>query len=195
MIGIYERVSSKGQDLASQHFELEAYAARQEVPIKWFSDKFTGKTMDRPGIEELLAEIRAGRIRKLVVYRLDRLGRTAKGLTALFEELQTLRCGFVSLKEGVDLSTPAGRLIANVLASVAAFETEVRAERQAAGIQAAKARGQTWGGRRKGTMQKRTKQLDALVRKLHREGESIASISRNLKLSRPTLYKILKEAV
>ena len=81
-----------------------------------------------------------------VVWRLDRLGRTAKGLTALFEELQRLGVGLVSLKEGLDLSTAAGCLMANVLASVAQFETELRSERILAGQAAARAQGKRWGG-------------------------------------------------
>ena len=70
---------------------------------------------------------------------MDRLGRTAKGLLTLLDELQPLNVGFVSLREGFDLSTPAGRLMAGVLASVAAYEIEVRKERQLAGIEKAQA--------------------------------------------------------
>jgi DNA invertase Pin-like site-specific DNA recombinase len=108
--------------------------AMAEDAVTWFKDKFTGTTMDRPGLERLLADVRAGRINKVVVWRLDRLGRTAKGLLNLLDELQALGVGFVSLREGFDLASPAGRLMAGVLASVAAYETEVRKERQLAGI-------------------------------------------------------------
>lgn len=90
--------------------------------------------MERPGLEKLLADVRSGKVSKVCVWRLDRLGRTAKGLLTLLDELQVLGVGFVSLREGFDLSTPAGRLMAGVLASVAAYETEVRKERQLAGI-------------------------------------------------------------
>src|SRR5262249_23926352 len=94
---------------------------------------------------------------KVVVWRLDRLGRTAKGLTALFEELVAMKVDFVSLEDGIDLRTPAGRLIANVLASVASYGTEIRAERIAAGIAAKRDRGEPWGnGRPKGTPNKLT---------------------------------------
>jgi len=76
--------------------------------VPWYTDTFTGKTLDRPAMTRLLADIRAGRIKSVVVWRLDRLGRTAKGLTALFDELVALKVNFVSLKDGIDLSTPAG---------------------------------------------------------------------------------------
>ena len=80
---------------------------------------------------------------KVVVWRLDRLGRTAKGLTALFDDLTTRKIGLFSPRGSLDLSIPAGRLMANVLASVAAYETEVRAERVLAGQAAARASGKT----------------------------------------------------
>ena len=94
--------------------------------------------MDRPGFERLMAAVRAGKVSTIVIWRLDRLGRTASGLTALFEDLRSREVNLVSLKDGLDLATPAGRLMANFLASVAAFETEVRAERVMAGLAAAR---------------------------------------------------------
>jgi hypothetical protein len=80
----------------------------------------------RFAMNKLLADVAAGKVSKIVVWRLDRLGRTAKGLTALFEELVARKVTLISLKDGIDLLTPAGRLMANVLASVAAYETEIR---------------------------------------------------------------------
>src|SRR5689334_9756488 len=143
---IYLRVSTKQQDQRSQEPDLKKWTAGQDEEIVWYRDQFTGKTMQRPGMERLLADMRAGKITSVVVWRLDRLGRTARGLTALFEELRERNVGLVSLKDGLDLSTPAGRLMANVLASVAAYETEVRAERVLAGQAAARAAGKRWGG-------------------------------------------------
>jgi hypothetical protein len=108
-IVIYERISSRGQKLDSQHHDLEAWAKGQQANgqvIKWYADKFTGKSMDRPSMTKLLADIRGGKIKAIVCWRLDRLGRTAKGLTALFDELVALKVNFVSLKDGIDLSRP-----------------------------------------------------------------------------------------
>ena len=132
---IYLRVSSRSQDTLSQEPDLKRWADAQddESPVRWYRDKFTGKTMDRPGFNRLLADVEAGKVDRVVVWRLDRLGRTAKGLTSLFDDLLARGVDLVSLKDGLDLVTPAGRLMANVLASVAAYETEVRAERIVAG--------------------------------------------------------------
>jgi len=188
---IYVRVSSKRQDLASQLPDLERWAAAQGEQVKWYRDKFTGKTMDRPGWQKLQAAIERGEVAKVVVWRLDRLGRTAAGLTRLFAELQERKIGLVSLKDGIDLSTPAGRMLANVLASIAQFETELRAERVRAGQAAAKAAGKSIGGRKAGVRVRLTEEKERAVKRLHKSGASISEIARTLELSRPTVYKAL----
>ena len=71
---IYLRVSSKQQDHASQMPDLERWAAAHDGEVVWYKDKFTGKTMDRPGMERLLTDLRAGKVERIVVWRLDRLG-------------------------------------------------------------------------------------------------------------------------
>jgi DNA invertase Pin-like site-specific DNA recombinase len=190
-IAIYMRVSSKAQDTRSQEPDLKRWAEAQAEPVKWYRDKFTGKTMDRPGWRALENDLAAGRVSSVVCWRLDRLGRTAKGLTALFDDLQQRKVGLVSLKEGLDLSTPAGRLMANVLASVAQFETEVRGERVRAGQAAARANGVQWGGSQKGRRLKVTDQQVRIVRQMKHEGESIVVIAKTVGLSRPTVYGIL----
>ena len=191
-IAIYVRVSSRQQDTRSQEADLrrwvEAYA---DAPVKWYRDKFTGKTMDRPGWKRLEAEMIAGKVSKVVVWRLDRLGRTAAGLTALFEDLQRRGIGFEALRDKVDLSTAAGRLMANVLASVAAYENEVRSERIRAGQAAARDNGKRWGGSQKGRRIKVTPEQVHTIRRLKDEGEKIAAIARATGLSRPTIYSVL----
>jgi DNA invertase Pin-like site-specific DNA recombinase len=190
-IAVYVRVSSKAQDTKSQRPDLEAWAKAQEMPVQWYSDKFTGKTMGRPGWAKLEQAIAAGQVSQVVVWRLDRLGRTAKGLTALFADLQQRGVGLVSLRDGLDLSTPAGRLMAHVLASVAQYETEVRAERVRAGQEAAKAAGVTWGGSQAGWRRRETQEKARTVRRMHKAGETVAAIARTVGLSRPTVYSIL----
>jgi DNA invertase Pin-like site-specific DNA recombinase len=191
-VGIYLRVSSaNGQETRSQEPDLHTWAKAQAEEVAWYRDRFTGTTMDRPGLERLLADVRSGKVSRVCVWRLDRLGRTAKGLLILPDELQALGVGFVSLREGFDLGTPAGRLMAGVLASVAAYETEVRRERQLAGIARAKADGKTWGGCRPGTRARLTEEMEAVIGQLHREGRSVASIARTLGLDRKTVYRAL----
>ncbi|MGA2065862.1 MAG: recombinase family protein [Thermoguttaceae bacterium] len=128
---------------------------------------------------------------KIVVWRLDRLGRTAAGLTALFEDLQRRQIGFEALRDKVDLSTAAGRLMANVLASVAAYENEVRSERIRAGQAVALANGKRWGGSRKGRRVKVTAKQVQAIHRLNDEGQKVAAIARATGLSRPTIYNIL----
>ena len=188
---IYLRVSSKVQDLRSQEPELKRWAEAQEGPVLFYRDKYTGKTMDRPGWCKLEAAIVAGRVNRLVVWRLDRLGRTARGLTALFDDLQQRNVSLVSLREGLDLTTAAGRLLAHVVASVAQYETELRGERVRAGQAAARAQGKVWGGSKPGRRVKVTDLHEETIRRLKADGVSVAAIARTVGLSRPTVYAVL----
>jgi DNA invertase Pin-like site-specific DNA recombinase len=192
-IAIYLRVSSRSQDTQSQEPDLKRWAEAQpqDQLVRWYRDKFTGKTMDRPGFNRLVADIEAGKVARVVVWRLDRLGRTAKGLTALFEDLLARGVDLVSLKDGLDLETPAGRLMANVLASVAAYETEVRAERIMAGQSAARDAGKSWGGSAKGRRLKVTAEQEEMIRRLNGEGAGVSAMARATGLSRPTIYRVL----
>jgi len=174
-VAVYVRVSSKQQDQRSQEPDLKRWVDAQEEEVVWYRDKFTGRTMQRPGMDRLLKAINSGQVSTIVIWRLDRLGRTAKGLTALFEDLRAKSVGLVSLRDGLDLATPAGRLMANVLASVAAYETEVRAERVLAGQAAARAAGKKWGGSVKGRRLKVTKeQLTVIQRTWPKRGHHSA---------------------
>ena len=188
-VAVYVRVSSKAQDQRSQISDLEKWAGTQDCEIVWYRDKFTGKTMDRPAWNKLVAAMESGKVSRVVCWRLDRLGRTAKGLTALFDDLIGRKVGLYSSRDSLDLSTPAGRLMANVLASVAAYETEVRAERVLAGQAAAREQGKTWGGSKPGRQITVTNEQKAQV--LSMRGDKIARIARTVGLSRPTIYRLL----
>jgi DNA invertase Pin-like site-specific DNA recombinase len=192
LIAIYLRVSSRSQDTASQEPDLKRWAEGQkDSTIRWYRDKVTGTTMERPGFQRLLQDIRLGKVNRVAVWRLDRLGRTAKGLTALFEDLLAQEIALVSLKEGLDLKTPSGRLMANVLASVAMFETEIRSERVVAGQVAARSAGRVWGGSVKGRRLKVTPEQESVIRRMKSEGETVSGIGRATGLSRPTVYRVL----
>ncbi len=188
---IYVRISNKSQEMRSQEGDLKRWAAAQDHEVKWYRDTATGTKMERPAMDRLLADVAAGNVSRIVVWRLDRLGRTASGLTKLFDDLIARKVGLESLKDKLDLSTPGGRLTANVLASVGAFETEVRRKRQAAGIAAALAAGESWGGRTAGSRNRDVAQKQSSVRALHRSGKSISEIARVTSLSRPTVYSLL----
>lgn len=189
-IAVYVRVSSQQQSHESQLGDLERWAKAQSQPVVFYRDTFTGKTMDRPAWTKLQAAIDQGDVSAIVCWRLDRLGRTARGLTALFAELQQRGINLVSLREGIDLATAAGRMLANMLASVAQFETECRAERVLAGQAAAKAKGKRWGGRKAGTRTKAVAQKADSIRTLLAAGTSVSEIARTTGVSRPTIYAI-----
>ena len=192
-IAIYLRVSTRKQDTKSQEPDLKQWAEAygNGTPIKWYRDKASGKTMDRPGWKRLESAIDSGKVVKVVVWRLDRLGRTASGLTTLFDKLVSLGVGLVSIKDGLDLTTPAGRLIANVLASVAAYENEVRSERIAAGQAVARAAGKTCGGSKPGRRIRVTDEQITTIQRLQDEGATKTAMARATGLSRPTIYSVL----
>jgi len=196
-IAIYLRVSTRRQDTRSQEPDLKRWvdAYANGTPVKFYRDKATGKTMNRPGWKRLEDALATGAVEKIVCWRLDRLGRTASGLTALFESLQQRGVGLVSIKDSLDLSTAAGRLMANVLASVAAYETEIRGERIAAGQSVARANGKKWGGSKKGRRVKVSIETIEIIRRLRREGKPIAAVARAVGVSRPTVYSVLADDV
>jgi DNA invertase Pin-like site-specific DNA recombinase len=190
----YLRVSSKVQDTKSPEADIHAHAAKQADAV-FYRDKFTGKGMNRPGWSKLWAEACAGKVDKVVVWRLDRLGRTVAGLSQLFAELQERKIGLVSLRDGLDLNTAAGRLMAHVLASVAAYELEVKCERQLAGIEEARRQNGgkcPWGGRKPGTRVKVTEELEKAIWDMTKAERPIAEIDRVVKVSRRTVYTVLK---
>ena len=192
-IAIYVRVSTTRQDTRSQLPDLKRWVAAfaDGQGVQWYDDKATGKNMDRPGWRRLEEDMLSGRVSKIVVWRLDRLGRTAAGLTALFEQLQRRGVGFESLRDKVDLATPAGRLMANVLASVAAYENEVRSERVRAGQAAARAAGKNWGGSRAGIRKKVTPDQEQVIWQLSADQMPVSRIARTVGVSRPTVYAVL----
>jgi len=192
-VAIYLRVSGNGQDTASQEPDLSRWAQAQEGKVRWYKDKATGKTMDRPGWRKLEEAIRKGLVSAVAVWRLDRLGRTAAGLTALFDEVRERKVNLVSLKDGLDLMTPAGRLMANVLASVAQYETEVRGERVRAGQAVARAKGKQWGGSKPGVRKQVSDPQARAIQRMRADGECIADIARAVGVSRPTVYAILRQ--
>src|SRR5579872_2304889 len=192
----YVRTSSQSQDVRSQLPDLEAHARAQGSEVRWYRDKFTGTTMARPGWEKLMTDLRAGLIGRIVIWRLDRLGRTTIGLVHLLDELRQYKVGLISLRDGaLDRGTPTGRMIYTILSSVATYETEVRKERQLAGIEAVRKQNGgkcPWGGSRPGRRLKVTEEKEKWVRRLKAEGKKMTEISRLVGLSRQTCYAVLE---
>jgi len=143
---IYARVSTSDQHVENQLAELRSYVDRRAWTLVEYVDAgVSGARDSRPALDELLRDARRCRLDVLVVWRLDRLGRNLRHLLTVLEELQALGISFVSLGEGIDLGTPAGRLQLHILAALSEFERARIQERIRAGITRAKAQGVRFG--------------------------------------------------
>jgi DNA invertase Pin-like site-specific DNA recombinase len=176
----YGRVSTLEQDLAPQIDELKKAGCG-----RIFQDKISGVKAERPGLEEALDFLREGD--SLVVWRLDRLGRSLKHLLETVALLEERGIGFRSLQEAIDTTTSGGRLIFHIFGALAEFERNLIRERTLAGLRAARARGRQGG---------RPKVLDArkteLAYRLYDEKKyALKEICQMLGISKPTLYAYL----
>ena len=143
---LYARVSTLDQEPENQLAELRRYvAARDWVAIEYVDQGVSGAKDRRPALDRLVADARRRRVDTVVVWRLDRLGRSLKHLVTLLDEFHAVGVGFVSLGEGIDLHTPAGRLQLHILAALAEFERARIAERVAAGLARARQNGTRLG--------------------------------------------------
>ena len=143
---LYARVSPLDQEPENQLAELRRYvAARDWVAIEYVDQGVSGAKDRRPALDRLVADARRRQVDTVVVWRLDRLGRSLKHLVTLLDEFHAVGVGFVSLGEGIDLHTPAGRLQLHILAALAEFERARIAERVAAGLARARQNGTRLG--------------------------------------------------
>src|ERR687896_2710085 len=176
----YARVST-----TEQHLHLQQDALNAAGCLKIFTDTISGTKAERKGLAEALAYIREGDT--LVVWRLDRLGRSLPHLIATMTDLEAGGIGFKSLTENVDTTTSGGKLIFYIFGALAEFERNLIRERTTAGLSAARARGKKGGRPRVITIQKRS-----IAKELYDSGHPIADICKTLKISRATLYRALK---
>ena len=190
-VGLYGRVSTtdKGQDPELQLKDLRAYAnARGWKVFGEYVDKGESGAKDRrPQLDRLMEDARKRRIDGILVWKLDRFGRSLKSLVTTLEELRALGIQFVSYTENLDFSTPAGRAMANLIGVFAEFERDLIRERVRAGIQNAKSKGIRVG--RRPLIDKR---LLGTVRDMKGRGMSIRGISKELGLSKSLVHKTLQ---
>jgi DNA invertase Pin-like site-specific DNA recombinase len=143
---IYARVSTFDQEPENQLEELRRYVQAREWTAREYTDKgISGSRDRRPALDQLVADARRRRFDVLVCWRLDRLGRNLRHLILLLDELAAVGVAFVSLAEGIDATTPAGRLQLHILGAIAEFERARIAERVRAGLARARAQGQRLG--------------------------------------------------
>ena len=180
----YARVSTKEQNL-----DLQLKALREAGCERVYQEKVSGAKADRPELSKLLANLRQGDV--LVIWKLDRLGRTLKHLVALVEELMEKGVGLHSLNDPVDTTSAHGRLTFNIFASLAEFEREVIRERTMAGLSAARARGRV-GGRPRGLSAEAERTSYAAAALYQAKELSVQEICDKLDISRATLYRYLR---
>ena len=143
---LYARVSTFDQEPENQQQELRRYVeARGWTAIEHVDRGVSGTKAKRPALDTLIRDAKRRRFDVLVCWRLDRLGRDLRHLVTLLEELQAVGVAFVSLGEGIDCTTPAGKLQLHILAALAEFERERIRERVLAGLQRARAQGKKLG--------------------------------------------------
>jgi len=184
--GLYARVSTNDQQtLAMQNRAMREYAVRRGWTIVLQIREVNSGVARREAREELIEAARRREIDVVLVWRLDRWGRSVTDLLAILQELEHLGVGFVSLTEALDLTTPAGRAMAAMLAVFAAFEREVLQERTRAGLAHARENGKRLG--RPATAAVHA----AEIRKLHRAGVSKSEIARRVQIGRTSVRRIL----
>jgi len=178
----YARVSTQDQNLDLQNDALKA-AGCENI----YTDKMSGTKKNRPGLEEILGFIRKGDT--LVVWRLDRLGRSLKHLIQVLNILDERGVYFKSIQESLDTSTPGGKLIFHVFGALAEFERDIIKERTLAGLAAARARGRNGGRPRKLSK----KQVEMAKKLINDPAIPIDEICRTMGVSKATLHRYIRD--
>ncbi len=182
-VALYARVSTahNGQSPEMQLNELREYAARRgwQVAAEFVDVGISGSKERRPQLDLLMAACRKRQVDAVVVYRYDRFARSLRQLVNALAEFDALGIQFVSLHEGVDTSTPNGRLVFGIFASIAEFERELIRQRVCSGLAAAKARGKRLG-------RPKVNVDAAQIARLRTSGASWRTITRELKISAGT---------
>src|SRR5215210_1119372 len=177
----YARVSTDEQNL-----DLQRDALTQAGCEQIYTDRVSGTKAERKGLTEALSHLRSGDT--LVVWRLDRLGRSLRHLIDTVTDLQEHEIGFKSLQESIDTTTSGGKLVFHIFGALAEFEREIIRERTKAGLTAARSRGKS-GGRPKALTEKQMQMLNNLAAD---KDNSIEDICKTLGISRMTYYRYVK---
>lgn len=179
----YARVSTQ-----DQKFELQLDVLKNNGCEQIFQEKISGKSKERPELGKMIAHLRKGDI--VVVWKLDRLGRSLRDLIDLVSGFREKGVEFVSLKDGIDTGTATGRFTFNVFASLAEFEREIIRERTMAGLEAARARGRK-GGRPPGLSKQALRKAES-VSIVYKTGEkTVQEIADSFDISRATCYRYI----
>ena len=186
---LYARVSThEQQTLPMQTDSMREYVEKRGWIEALQVEEIGSGADERIQRELLMKAARRREIDAIVVWRLDRWGRSLKDLIETLDELNGLGVGFISLTEALDLTTPIGRAMAALLAVFAEFEREILRERVKAGIVKARSNGQVWGRPRTAARHEKK------IRELHEQGVSKSEIARRLKIGRTSVRRILSSS-
>ena len=177
----YARVST-----VDQHLRMQEDALRKSGCEEVYSDVISGVKAQRPGLDKALSFLREGDT--LVVWKLDRLGRSIQHLIQTVNDLQSKKISFKSLQENIDTETSGGKLVFHIFSALAEFERELIRERTQAGLTAARARGKM-GGR---PPLLDTRQINRMIEMYDEEKNTVAEICKIYNISRPSFYNYLK---
>ena len=185
-VAIYARVSTRDQNCELQLADLEAMATARgfEVAGRYVDQGISGAKERRPELDKLMADARRGKFQTVAVWKFDRFARSLKHLISSLEEFQALGVAFISYREAVDTSTPAGKMLFSVIGAMAEFERELIRERVAAGLARARAKGVRLGRPRA--------EFDlARARELRHQGLSLRRTAERLGVNKDTLRAAL----
>jgi DNA invertase Pin-like site-specific DNA recombinase len=184
---LYARVSTTnhGQDVSMQLRELREYCQRRGLKIAGeYTDSASGAKDSRPELNRLMADAKQCRFDAVCVWKLDRFGRSLRHLVNALADLESLGLSFVSIKDNLDLSTPSGRLMFQIIGAMAEFERSLIQERVRAGLRNARAKGKTLG-------RPRVIVDAAQIARLRSQGRSVREIAEELGYSRSLVHKTL----
>ena len=182
-IAIYARVSTDRQSTESQLNALREYAGKRAWAIskEYIDEGYTGSNTKRPAFTAMMADAKKRKFDVLLVYKLDRLSRSLKDLIMTLDDLKSMGIDFISYDNGLDTTTPTGRLIFNVVGAVAEFEKDIIRERVRAGLENAKRK-----GKRLGRPPVSSRLVDE-AKKLRSEGMSVRQIGKRLGIPESTV--------
>ena len=166
---IYIRVSTQDQTPENQKNPLIEYCNREGLEYEIFEEFASGAKESRPELDKMMQGIRAGKFDKVLVWKLDRLGRSLQHLLLLISEFKNKKIGFISLTEGFDTTTPQGKLFFSIAGAFAEFERQLIVERVKAGLERAKKSGVKLG-RRKGSKDKKRRRTSGYVNRWLKDG-------------------------
>lgn len=188
MIGVYVRVSTTGQNIDGQKQEIERWLKGNGMKkAQWYIDRATGSNLKRPAFERLQKDIFNGEIKTVVCWKLDRLSRNLREGINVLADWCDKGLRVVSTSQQIDFNGSLGKMLAAVLLGIAEMEQELRRERQAAGIKAARARG-VYIGRLPGT----TKAKPQRARQLQSQGLTAPEIATSMGVSLRTVFRYLR---